>query len=98
MSVENNRDNRPGEVDLHGLTIKEAIKYTNRAIVKAHRRGALDMQLIVGWFTRPLYAQIQKSDILVTPTTGRGSHSESGQANIRQSIEELMREFVYFTS
>ncbi|KAG6330392.1 hypothetical protein ID866_8698, partial [Astraeus odoratus] len=45
---ENNLDCKPGEVDLHGLYVKEAIKYTKEAIVKAQNRGDPEIRLIVG--------------------------------------------------
>jgi len=46
--TENNRDSQPGEVDLHGLYVKEAITYTDRAIQEARRRGDREVHLIVG--------------------------------------------------
>ncbi|KAI6121756.1 hypothetical protein F5141DRAFT_1023190 [Pisolithus sp. B1] len=45
---ENNLDCKPGEVDLHGLYVKEAIMYAEGAIEKAQRRGDLEIRLIVG--------------------------------------------------
>jgi len=46
--IENNKDSKPGEVDLHGLYVKEAIIYTDRAIEEAKQRGDTEMHLIVG--------------------------------------------------
>ncbi|KAF8919967.1 hypothetical protein CPB85DRAFT_1276204 [Mucidula mucida] len=46
--VENNRDSGPGEIDLHGLYVKEAIAHTDAAIEEAKRRGATEIRLIVG--------------------------------------------------
>ncbi|PCH43885.1 Smr-domain-containing protein [Wolfiporia cocos MD-104 SS10] len=46
--AENNRDLAPGEVDLHGLHVKEAITFTDREIKKARRRGDAKLRLIVG--------------------------------------------------
>ena len=46
--VENNTDSAPGEVDLHGLYVKEAVEYTDRAIQDAQRRGDGEIHLIVG--------------------------------------------------
>ncbi|KAK7685326.1 hypothetical protein QCA50_011690 [Cerrena zonata] len=37
--IENNKDSNPGEVDLHGLYVKEAISYTDRSIQEAKARG-----------------------------------------------------------
>lgn len=45
---ENNLDSKPGEVDLHGLYVKEAVMYAEGAIEKAQRRGDLEIRLIVG--------------------------------------------------
>ncbi|KAF9264275.1 DUF1771-domain-containing protein [Marasmius fiardii PR-910] len=46
--VENNKDSRPGEIDLHGLYVKEAIFHTDQAIEQAKRRGDATIHLIVG--------------------------------------------------
>ncbi|KAH8992874.1 hypothetical protein EDB86DRAFT_2805943 [Lactarius hatsudake] len=45
---ENNLDSRPGEVDLHGLYVKEAIAYTDQSISEARARGDKEVRLIVG--------------------------------------------------
>ncbi|KAF8973318.1 hypothetical protein BDZ97DRAFT_677668 [Flammula alnicola] len=37
--VENNKDSKPGEVDLHGLYVKEAISRADQAIQKAKSEG-----------------------------------------------------------
>jgi len=46
--VENNTDSQPGEVDLHGLYVKEAIQYADKAIQEAKARGETTVRLIVG--------------------------------------------------
>ena len=46
------QDSKPGEVDLHGLYVKEAIAFTDRAIQDARQRGDSQIHLIVG--TSPL--------------------------------------------
>ncbi|KAK0504879.1 cytoplasmic protein [Armillaria luteobubalina] len=46
--VENNRDSKPGEIDLHGLYVKEAIARTDIALDEAKRRGDTEIRLIVG--------------------------------------------------
>jgi len=46
--AENNKDSNPGEIDLHGLYVKEAIAYTDNAIEQAKLRGDSDIRLIVG--------------------------------------------------
>ncbi|KAI6021473.1 hypothetical protein PISMIDRAFT_674559 [Pisolithus microcarpus 441] len=45
---ENNLDSKPGEVDLHGLYVKEAVMYAESAIDKAQHRGDFEIRLIVG--------------------------------------------------
>jgi len=45
---ENNKDSKPGEIDLHGLYVKEAITFTERAIQDARQRGESQINLIVG--------------------------------------------------
>lgn len=42
------QDSRPGEVDLHGLYVKEAISYTDQNISEALARGDKEVRLIVG--------------------------------------------------
>ena len=42
------QDRPAGEVDLHGLYVKEAISYAEKAIKKARQRGDSEMCLIVG--------------------------------------------------
>ncbi|OCH84467.1 DUF1771-domain-containing protein [Obba rivulosa] len=44
----NNEDSKPDEVDLHGLYVREAITYTDRAIQDARVRGDSKIHLIVG--------------------------------------------------
>jgi len=46
--VENNKDSNPGEIDLHGLYVKEAIAHTDDAIEQAKRKGDSEIHLIVG--------------------------------------------------
>ncbi|EIM82692.1 DUF1771-domain-containing protein [Stereum hirsutum FP-91666 SS1] len=45
---ENNLDSQPGEIDLHGLYVKEAITYTDKSIQEARQRGDSTIHLIVG--------------------------------------------------
>ncbi|KAH7926704.1 DUF1771-domain-containing protein [Leucogyrophana mollusca] len=45
---ENNTDSKPGEVDLHGLYVKEAIAFSDKAIKEARQRGDSKIRLIVG--------------------------------------------------
>ncbi|KAH9948978.1 hypothetical protein B0H21DRAFT_820534 [Amylocystis lapponica] len=46
--VENNKDRQPGEIDLHGLFVKEAITYSEHAIKEARQGGNSRVNLIVG--------------------------------------------------
>ncbi|KAJ7680235.1 cytoplasmic protein [Mycena polygramma] len=46
--IENNKDSKPGEIDLHGLYVKEAIDHTDRALQEAKSRGDSEVHLIVG--------------------------------------------------
>ncbi|KAG1760496.1 hypothetical protein EDD22DRAFT_954871 [Suillus occidentalis] len=45
---ENNSDSKPGELDLHGLYVKEAISFSDKAIKEARQRGDSQIRLIVG--------------------------------------------------
>lgn len=41
------QDSKPGEIDLHGLYVKEAIARTDQAIQEAQARGDTTIHLIV---------------------------------------------------
>ncbi|VDC06990.1 unnamed protein product [Peniophora sp. CBMAI 1063] len=45
---ENNKTCLPGEIDLHGLFVKEAIEFSDKGIEDAQRRGESELRLIVG--------------------------------------------------
>ncbi|KAI0829610.1 hypothetical protein BC628DRAFT_1416664 [Trametes gibbosa] len=45
---ENNTDSGPGEIDLHGLYVKEAIRYTDKSIQEARSRGDSKIRFITG--------------------------------------------------
>ncbi|EJD52517.1 DUF1771-domain-containing protein [Auricularia subglabra TFB-10046 SS5] len=45
---ENNTDSEPGEIDLHGLYVKEAIRYADLSIQDARQRGDPEIRFIVG--------------------------------------------------
>ncbi|KDQ21777.1 hypothetical protein BOTBODRAFT_50337 [Botryobasidium botryosum FD-172 SS1] len=45
---ENNKNLPPYTVDLHGLYVKEAVEYTERALEKAREKGATYLRVIVG--------------------------------------------------
>lgn len=50
------QDSAPGEVDLHGLFVKEAMTYSERAINDARRRGDAKINLIVGTLPSPTFS------------------------------------------
>ena len=84
------QDSAPYEVDLHGLYVKEAIAYTDRAIQEAKQRGDSEVHLIVGAFRVRLPSSPR---VLTRPTAGKGLHSRNG-AKIKPAIEDLMRKCV----
>jgi len=45
------QDSKPGEVDLHGLYVKEAIAHTDQSIAEARARGDKEIRLIVGSYS-----------------------------------------------
>ena len=45
------QDSKPGEVDLHGLYVKEAIVYTDQSVAEARARGDKEIRLIVGSYS-----------------------------------------------
>jgi len=46
--TQNNNGRQPGEVDLHGLSVREAIDRSDEAIQAAKQRGDSQLRLIVG--------------------------------------------------
>jgi len=58
---ENNLDSHPGEIDLHGLYVKEAIDYTDRSIQEAQSRGDSEIHLIVSAY--PLGVHLLRSTL-----------------------------------
>jgi hypothetical protein len=90
--AENNLDSQPGEVDLHGLFVKEAIEFTDKMIVRARQRGDTEVHLIVGKYL--LFAvRYCPSTLISLATRQLGLHSTSGHAKIKPAIEELMRKY-----
>ncbi len=51
----------PGEVDLHGLYVKEAITYTDQCIADARARGEKEVRLIVGSYIVVLYSRRERT-------------------------------------
>jgi len=45
------QDCKLGEVDLHGLYVKETIAYTDQSIAEARARGDREIHLVVGSYS-----------------------------------------------
>ncbi len=86
-SVIQNR--KSGEIDLHGLYVKEAIAYTDAALKEAKLRGDSEIRLIVGT-CRSRKSSIESEVCIV----GKGLHSEWGTAKVGPAIKNLMRKYV----
>ena len=84
------QDSSSGEIDLHGLYVKEALERTDRAIQEAKERGDSELRLIVGQYQLALRNTRVSQVILVI---GKGLHSK-GSARIRPAVEELMQKSV----
>lgn len=90
--AENNKDRRPDEVDLHGLYVKEAISFTERAINEARAQGTAKVHLIVGGCPLLLCCWHALSRMV---HVGKGLHSPRGVAKLKPAIEELMQKYAY---
>lgn len=80
-----------GEVDLHGLYVKEAIGYSMKAITEARRRGDSEVRLIVGMCISSasrLQAQVWCHG---SSLAGRGTHSDGGVSRLKPAIQKEMR-------
>lgn len=55
----------PGEVDLHGLYVKESITYTDQSIGEARARGDKEVRLIVGSYNSFLYFEERGKELTV---------------------------------
>lgn len=62
--LENNRDRKPREIDLHGLYVKEAIAYTDAALEEAKLRGDSEIRLIVGTYRPRISASVKLNPVL----------------------------------
>jgi len=82
----NNLDSRPGEVDLHGLYVKEAIACTDQSISEARARGDKEVRLIVGLYRKFLF----QDSHLAHRFLGKGIHSPNHATKLKPAIEELM--------
>lgn len=64
----------PGEVDLHGLFVKESIAYTDQSIAEARARGDKEIRLIVGSHESFLYLRRERTDDLAPFCVHRQGH------------------------
>lgn len=90
------QDSKPGEIDLHGLYVKEAIAYTDKSIQEARQRGDSSVHLIVGQSPHPpLHSPVNDRRANAFPTRiGKGLHSPQHAAKLKPAIEELMQKYV----
>ena len=87
------QDSGPGEVDLHGLYVKEAIRFADKSISEARSRGDVQIRFIVGACCICMSAFL--SHILTAVCAiGKGLHSANHVAKIKPAIEELMQKLV----
>ena len=81
------QDKATCEVDLHGLYVKEAIAYSQKAVADARRRGDFEIRLIVG--TCLTSARFEPS--ILSSLVGQGNHSEGGVCRLKPAIQEDMQ-------
>jgi len=84
------QDSKLGELDLHGLYVKEAIYFTDLGIQEARRRGDAKVHLIVGMKPLSIFLAIA-SRIMGLTAPGKGLHSPHGAAKLKPAIEDLMK-------
>ena len=75
------------EIDLHGLYVKEAIAYSQKAVADARQRGDSGIRLIVGMCV----ASARSEPSISSSLAGQGNHSEGGISRLRPAIEEDMQ-------
>ena len=89
------QDSAPGEIDLHGLYVKEAIARADEAIIQAKGQDRSELRLIVGWWNIPYLSQVDSLPVC-SSDIGKGLHSQGGVAKIKPAIEELMEKLSTF--
>ncbi|GJJ06557.1 hypothetical protein Clacol_000749 [Clathrus columnatus] len=89
-------DSGPGEVDLHGLFVKEAVAYTEQAIQSAKARGDREIRLIVGKYNLLAHLDEKNSGVLIVTLDGESVSEERklGSDDIIRRIERNDRECV----
>ncbi|KAF9227326.1 DUF1771-domain-containing protein [Gyrodon lividus] len=85
----NNLNKNPGEVDLHGLYVKEAISYSEKAILMARRRGDSEIRLIVGQGTHSAGGVSRLKPAIEEDLKGRGLDVEVDPRNAGVLIVQL---------
>lgn len=81
------QDSKPGEIDLHGLYVKEAVSYADKSIQEARQRGDAEIRFIVGELHSSPRACRHYSVIIL----GKGLHSDGHVAKLRPAIEDLVK-------
>src|SRR5712691_7744203 len=86
-----------GTVDLHGLSVPEALEYAKQELQSTTLRDDRVVRFIVG---TPFIHSLWFMSIsmvccwLFLPGSGKGLHSEAGKVKIRPALEQLCDEFV----
>ena len=81
------QDRAACEIDLHGLYVKEAIAYSQRAVADARQRDDSEIRLIVGMCV----ASARFEPFISSSLAGQGNHSEGGISRLRPAIEKDMQ-------
>lgn len=91
----NNKDRPLGRVDLHGLYVKDASRYAERAILEARQRGDPKVHLIVGTINSPsVYLCMPQITNPCVRFTGKGNRSQDKIAVIKPAMERLANRLV----
>lgn len=86
----NNKDLPLSRVDLHGLYVKEASLYAERAILQARQRGDPKVHLIVG----ACVAHLRQLCLPMLRLSGKGKRSQDKIAVIKPAMERLAKRSV----
>ena len=79
------QDRPPGEVDFHGLYVKEAISYAVEALDKAIQRGDSELRLIVGMHSLCIFKLLVSWSL-----PGQGKHADGGVARLKPALQDAM--------
>ncbi|KAG6375383.1 hypothetical protein JVT61DRAFT_2939 [Boletus reticuloceps] len=90
--LHNAQDRDACEVDLHGLFVKEAIAYSEKAVSAARRSGYSEIHLIVGMCISSARSEAPSSNLVFPwPLAGQGNHSEKGIPRLKPALQEDMQ-------